>query len=351
MKVLLDAKELRLEGTGLARYEREIASRVTATLPTVTVVTRRSLVDGSADLLGGRVIALPAWLPAIVMEQVVIPIIALCVRPSTFHALAGRLPSVLPRCRRVLTFHEDRQSYYAAHPPQRMYGRLARRWHERTEHQSLKKAHRVLAISHFAASQAAARSADGHGEVTVIPHGVSAEFRPRGLSRGRFVLAFCTEDPRDDMDYLFSALVRVDHQVGLAMVGGCGPRTQAIYREKASELGLEFRFHGRVPDAELAALFSSALCFVHTSTFEGFGLAVAEAMACGSPVIARPSPAVDEVAGEVAFSCRDSGEAAAAISRLVSEPGLVEARALAGVERMKRYRWENSANATMQAYV
>ena len=350
MKVLLDAKELRLEGTGLARYEREIASRVTATLPTVTVVTRRSLVDGSADLLGGRVIALPAWLPAIVIEQVVIPFIALCVRPSTFHALAGRLPSLLPRCRRVLTFHEDRRSYYSVHPPQGLYARLARRWQEWSELSSLRRSHEVLAISRAAAVEAANRSGRDPRTMSVVHHGVSDAFRPRSLKKQQFVMAYCTNDPRDDHAYLLQTLARLTDPPGLVIVGGCDPDTADEFRLEASKLGLRVDFRGRVTDDELAAVYSSALCYVHSSAYEGFGLAIAEAMACGAPVVARPSAALEEVAGDVAFRCRGPSDAARVINQLRSDVSLVQEASRRGLERSKLFDWNVSAGCTMQAY-
>src|SRR6185312_2648898 len=77
---------------------------------------------------------------------------------------------------------------------------------------------------------------------------------------------------------------------------------------------------GEVPDAELPALFSSALAFVYPSLYEGFGLPILEAMQCGCPVITSDDPAIGEVSGNAAIRTSSVRDIAEAMRALAADP-------------------------------
>ena len=106
---------------------------------------------------------------------------------------------------------------------------------------------------------------------------------------------------------------------------------------------------GRVSDERLAELYRGARCLVYPSLYEGFGIPVLEAMACGTPVVTSAGGATEEVAGDAAVLVDplDPASIAAGIEEAVSRRA--ELAAL-GLERAKRFTWERVAAETRQVY-
>ena len=128
----------------------------------------------------------------------------------------------------------------------------------------------------------------------------------------------------------------------LAVAGGV---EGGAFSGTADATGGGVRLLGRVTDAELRALYENALCLVFPSRYEGFGLPPIEAMWCGCPVLAADAGAVPEVCGEAAlwFDAQGPRSPAAAIARLLDEPGLAEHLAEAGRARARAYSWPAAA--------
>jgi glycosyltransferase involved in cell wall biosynthesis len=103
---------------------------------------------------------------------------------------------------------------------------------------------------------------------------------------------------------------------------------------------------GYVTKDELADLYRGAAALVLPSRFEGFGLPLLEAMACGTPVVAAEEPALREVGGEAAVYAED-GDFAAAARRALDER---ERRSAAGIERAKLFSWAETARRTADVY-
>lgn len=100
----------------------------------------------------------------------------------------------------------------------------------------------------------------------------------------------------------------------------------------------------------LEPLLTGALALVHPSVIEGFGLAAAEAMHAGVPVVAYPAPAVVELCGPAALYVRTAPELTDALARLQRDERLRKTKADEGVRRARRYRWRTSALAHIRAY-
>ena len=109
---------------------------------------------------------------------------------------------------------------------------------------------------------------------------------------------------------------------------------------------------GADPDDDLPLFYSGAACFVYPSLFEGFGLPVLEAMACGTPVVTSNRTALPELAGNAALLIDPESvdELAVAIARVLSDSAL--ARELGGrrLERSRRYSWAETARQTLAVY-
>jgi glycosyltransferase involved in cell wall biosynthesis len=109
---------------------------------------------------------------------------------------------------------------------------------------------------------------------------------------------------------------------------------------------------GYVPEADKAALFTGAEVFAYPSRYEGFGLPVLEAMACGTPVVTTTGGSLPEVAGDAAVLVEpgDTGALAAAIAKLAADPAARRDAAARGAARAAAFTWGRCADLTVAAY-
>src|SRR5204863_3995356 len=121
-----------------------------------------------------------------------------------------------------------------------------------------------------------------------------------------------------------------------------GPTKDESLAGELRQRGADLR--GYVDKAELVSLYRQAACLVFPSRYEGFGLPVVEAMACGTPVAALADPAVREVAGDAAAIGEDVIEC---VRRALAQRERLSA---AGLERARSFTWEETARRTAQTY-
>jgi glycosyltransferase involved in cell wall biosynthesis len=109
---------------------------------------------------------------------------------------------------------------------------------------------------------------------------------------------------------------------------------------------------GFVPDEDLAALYQSALALVFPSIYEGFGIPIVEALASGCPVVTTNWGTMKEIAGDAALlvDARKPQEIADAVLRLATDPALRQELQSRGLERAKRFTWQETARLTLQAF-
>lgn len=196
--------------------------------------------------------------------------------------------------------------------------------------------------------------------VTVVPEGVSASFHPvaasevdalrirYGLSGIPYVLSVGMWTPRKNLLRLLEAFASIDAASSgkLVLVGGGGWSEEPLRRAvKALHIEHRVALIGFVPEEHLPALYSGATAFAFPSLYEGFGLPVLEAMACGCPVVASNATAIPEVTGDAAVLVepQDTGAWAEALRRVVGDPALRARLRDAGLHRAAAFTWAQAA--------
>ena len=177
-------------------------------------------------------------------------------------------------------------------------------------------------------------------------------FRFLDLSTQNYFLYLGRIDPYKNVQRLLTALAQLPSDVQLWFSGPADRRYQPALTTQIAELGLteQVKFLGYVPYAELPALINQAIGLVFPSLWEGFGLPVLEAMACGTPVIASNLSALPEVVGDAGLLVDpyDAAAIAAAMRDLLTDAGLWQQCRSASLARASQFSWAKTGQATIE---
>jgi glycosyltransferase involved in cell wall biosynthesis len=201
---------------------------------------------------------------------------------------------------------------------------------------SVKRARHVFAISERTKRDLVELYRTPPAKITVTPLAPDPEFKP-AEAHDSFLLFVSAIEPRKQP----LAAIDAANSVGRKLVVVGPPKDEELVAELRRR-GAEVR--GYVPKEELVRLYQSAAALLFPSRYEGFGLPVVEAMACGTPVVAAPEPALQEVAGDAAVFADDLADG---VRRALAER---ERLAAAGLERAKAFSWRETARLTADVY-
>ena len=245
-------------------------------------------------------------------------------------------------------------------------------WHEASKvryfgwamRRAVAAATRVLCVSATTAADLTERLGVPGDRVDVTPLGTDlrpaadsqvAELRRRLGLDGPYLLGLGTVEPRKDLPTLvraFAALAaELPHRLVLAGLAGWGAG-ELEAAVAASGVADRILVTGFVADADKAALLTGADVFAYPSRYEGFGLPVLEAMACGTPVVTTTGGSLPEVAGDAAtlIDPGDEDALAAAIAKLATDPAARQDAAARGLARAATFTWKRCAELTATAY-
>jgi glycosyltransferase involved in cell wall biosynthesis len=221
------------------------------------------------------------------------------------------------------------------------FNRWSRLYGRRMIPRVVRASRRVIAVSEFTRGELVELLGIPPERIRVIPNAVDDAFAADGpAAEGDYVLAVGTLEPRKNLPRLAEATRRIG--VELRVVGSRG--------WGGVEVGGDgVRWLGWVPDEELARLYRGARCVAYASVYEGFGIPVLEAMACGAPVVTSRGGATEEVAdgAAVLVDPLDAAEIATGIERAVAERQTLARR---GLERARAFTWPAVAEATVAVY-
>jgi glycosyltransferase involved in cell wall biosynthesis len=326
--ILIDADVLGRRRTGDETYVANLLRELPAAAPDLrfAAVTRHpELVPDGVE---------PFELPARFQElrmALALPRLLRKLRPEL-----GHFQYALPlgyAGRSVVTIHD-----LSFEQPDSTMGLVDRLVFRRVVPRAARRAGQVLVVSERTRADVIATYGVAPERVVVTPNGVDPSFSPGGSHDGYLLFVGAIQARKRPLEALAAA-----RAVGLPLLVA-GPAKDAALARALREGGAELR--GYVPRAELAELYRGAALLVLPSRFEGFGLPLLEAMACGTPVVAADEPALREVGGEAAVYAED-GDFGAAAARALAER---TERSAAGLERARRFSWAETARRTVEAY-
>ena len=330
MRLGLDATAVSPAGKGISRVQRSLAE----------TLARRGAVDLVAFVRPGVELAAPTEVvrarPAVLWEQV-----GLARAGRRFDVVltpTERLPLVPGGCFVVWLFELPGRRMAQSRGAYRRGSDLVTRalWRR-----SLRRAAAIATGSEATARELEAAMPELRGRVRTVYPGRDERFGPGpGAEGARYLFHLGSDDPRDNTETVVRAVAlareRLREPVRLVVGGSLGGR-----RFDGAELT------GRVSDDELVRLYQGAAAYVDASLFEGFGYQALEAMACGAPFVGSNATSIPEVVGDAGLLCdpRNAEALAAALVRVLEEPGLADELRRRGLERAAAFTWDRTAEA------
>ena len=226
---------------------------------------------------------------------------------------------------------------------------------------TVERAARLVAVSAATARDLVAAFPAAAAKTEVIWNGVDPAWSPGSADAVRatrerlgapdgYFLSVGTLEPRKNLDLLLDAWTALRREspaaaLPLLLAGPEGWKHRRLLARIESLAPAGVRRLGRLPLGELREVVRAATVFVYPSLYEGFGLPVAEAMACGVPVVVADASSLPEIAGDagLTFDPEDAGALAAALLALVDDPARAAELGRRGVARARRFSWDDAA--------
>lgn len=355
------------QGAGIGRYVREL---VGALLALDRTNDYRLFAASSTPLPPSpfpirRIPVHDKWLMRVWHRaRIPLPVELFTGRVDLFHSPDFTLPPTLPGVPTVLTVHD----LSFIRDPDSADERL-RAYLNQVVPRSVRRADQILADSQATRQDLIDLWETPEEKISVIYCGVDARFQPVAdpaalaaarvryqLGDGPFILSVSTLQPRKNYRRLiqaFAPLAARYPDLLLVIGGGRGWKVEEILAEPG-RLGIEgrVRFPGFIADEELPALLSAAALFAYPSLYEGFGIPVLEAMACGTPVIASDRSSLPEVVGDAGLTvgALDVAGLSAGMEQLLTDEGLRTELIGRGYRQAAGFTWAEAARQLFGIY-
>jgi glycosyltransferase involved in cell wall biosynthesis len=302
-------------------------------------------------------------LPRIVWEQMVLPIATYTEQLDLLHSLAFVRP-IVACCPVVITIYD----LSFVRMPER-FPRFQRLYLQTLTRYSARRAARLLVISQSTKDDVVQFCGVSSDKIVVTYCGVDEQFAPRSrhevetfrAAKGlpsRFILYLGTLEPRKNVPQIVRAYAALrshdlSHDYKLVIAGAKGWGYDEVFAAvEQSGIKDDVTFAGYVPAEELPLWYNAAELFVYPSLFEGFGLPVLEAMACGTPAITSNVSSLPEVAGDAALTITptDTRALSDAMECALHDASLRAQLRERGLRRASQFSWQRAAQQTAQVY-
>ena len=371
MRIAIDYTPAALQGAGIGRYTRGLVDALLPLLGDEDEVTllyprgdARFARRDWPDRVRIRRLPLPDRYQTILWHRLRLPLPVewWTGDADIFHAPNFLLPPVR-RAKTLLTIHD--LAFLVR--PEYAWPDL-RRFLEKAVPRSVARADHILADSEASKRDAIRLFGLPPEQVTVVGAGVEPRFRPMTAEETAgvrekyglnwpFVFSISTLEPRKNFDGLVRAFARARREANLphhlVIAGGKGWLYEDIFAAVEQENAGDFvHFPGFVPDDDLPALYNLADLFAFPSHYEGFGLPLLEALACGTPALATNASSLPEIAGDAAhlIPADDHEALVAGLIHLLTDEDARAALVVRGPQQAARFTWEEAARRLLGVY-
>lgn len=367
--VILDARTITAHFPGIGRYTYELARHLPAAAPDWQFIFAINPAQRTETRFDVPALAQPAHArlhevtPGIFSWQEQLALPRQLTPANLVHFPYYIRPYLVPRPT-LTTVYDIISHLYPAYLPSP--------WHraifEFTTRLTLARSRHILTLSVSAADDLQRVYGVDPRRITVTPAAADPRFRPippddvaalrqRLNLSPTYVLFVGSNKPHKNLPTLIHAWSHLKSTLQpptLLLAGREDPRYTGI-RQAIMEAGLgeDVRVLGAVAETDLPALYSGAALFVLPSLYEGFGLPLLEAMACGTAVACSKTSSLPEVVGREAgllFDPTDAHAMAAVIANALTEPGLLDHLRVQAVQRARAFTWQRTAEQTIAAY-
>ncbi|MBD2526610.1 glycosyltransferase family 1 protein [Nostoc sp. FACHB-133] len=221
--------------------------------------------------------------------------------------------------------------------------------------QVLKQAQHIICISQTTAQDITNFYGIPANKITPIPLAYDhTHFRPLNLPTRNYFLYIGRQEPYKNIQRLIAAFAALPNskEYELWLVGPTDSRYTPTLKAQVAELCItnQVKFLDYVPYSELPKIVNEAIALVFPSLWEGFGLPVLEAMACGTPVITSNLSSLPEVAGDAAILIDPykTGEITEAMQAIATNLGLRSHLSSQGITHSQQFSWEKTGKATVE---
>lgn len=365
MRIGIDARLGYYSPGGIGQYTKEIITHLALLDLEDTFIVFQSRRDRSPIATGANLTRWPLWTPPHHRwEQWTLPLEIRFASVDLLHS-----PDFIPPLHRgfptVITVHDlafVRYPQFLTREARRYYGQLPR---------AARNAEAIIAVSNHTKMDLMDLMSVPEEKIHVIYEAPAAHFHPwqdgeegstekiasrlKAVGSEPFILFVGTLEPRKNLPTLVKAFSRMKEarELRLIMVGAKGWLCEDIF-SLVHELQLEDRvlFWGPASQEDLLFLYNKAVFLVLPSYYEGFGLPLLEAMACGLPAVASQVSSLPEIAGEAAllFDPWDTQSLVEAMGQLWEDSTLRMTLRDRGLQQAAKFRWENAARETLSVY-
>ncbi len=350
----VDGRVFAWPAPGLRRYVRELYGAIHRIDPALRLVAIGAGVDVAVPE-GVERHAAPGLLPTNLGWQLAgLPSAVWRLKPDVLHAPAYTAP-LWGRTPVVVTIHDVS---YARHPE--WYPYPVDPFRRAFYRASACRAARIVTDSEFSKREIAAAYLIDESRIDVVPLAAAGTFLPDpSVGREMFVLHVGDLHKRRNLPMLLDIVIELSRTTPALqrlrlVVAGIDRGELDSLRTRAQTAGAAHVLEhvGGADDGQLAALYRRAAVFAYPSRYEGFGLPVVEAMACGTPVVATTAGSVPEVTGDAALLCdpEDARSWREALGSVLRDPARGATMSDASLQRAACFTWERTARMTLESF-